>query len=474
VYLVVEPDEAGEGLWNRVGTSELRDCLYRVKLDGAKDASELHLQDAERFGERFSTALENAVAWMDVAKEEANRRTREAWERCADLAHDEDILGQFASDLARSGVAGEQRIAKLLYLAVTSRLLQKPVSVAVKGPSSGGKSYLAERVLDFFPESAYYALTSMSEHALAYSEEPLSHRTLVIYEASGMEGDMQTYLIRTLLSEGRLRYETVEKTSEGIKARLIEREGPTGLIVTTTATRLHPENETRLISLTVTDTQDQTRDILAALAKETVETVGLEPWLALQTWLQHAEHRVTVPYARTLAAMVPPVAVRLRRDFGAVLNLIRTHAVLHQACRDKDDDGRIVAAFEDFARVRELVVDLVSAGVGATVKPEVRQTVETVRRLLEGGGQHVTRKQLQAELELDRSSVTRRCQAAIEDGYLKNLEERKKQAARFVLGDDMPDDLEVLPTVEDLKERFFGTAEEKVADALGKAWTTVA
>src|SRR5215213_11964446 len=75
-------------------------------------------------------------------------------------------------------------------------------------------------------------------------------------------------LPRSLLSEGRLRYETVEKTSEGMNPRLTEREGPTGLIVTTTLPRLHPENETRLLSLTVTDTQDQTRSVLAALAEE--------------------------------------------------------------------------------------------------------------------------------------------------------------------------------------------------------------
>src|SRR5918999_4419341 len=118
------------------------------------------------------------------------------------------------------------------------------------------------------PESAYYALTAMSERALAYGDEPLSHRFLVLYEAAGMSGDFATYLIRSLLSEGRLRYETVEKTSEGLRPRLIEREGPTGLIVTTTAVKLHPENETRLLSLTVNDTRQQTRDVLAALAEE--------------------------------------------------------------------------------------------------------------------------------------------------------------------------------------------------------------
>ena len=54
-------------------------------------------------------------------------------------------------------------MAKLLYLAVTSRLLERPVSVAVKGPSSGGKCYLTEHILRYFPESSYHALTAMSE-----------------------------------------------------------------------------------------------------------------------------------------------------------------------------------------------------------------------------------------------------------------------------------------------------------------------
>ena len=102
----------------------------------------------------------------------------------------------------------------------------------------------------------------MSERALAYSDEPLKHRILVIYEAAGMDSEFGSYLIRSLLSEGRLRYETVEKTKEGLVSKVIEREGPTGLITTTTALRLHPENETRMLSLTVTDTPEQTQGCL--------------------------------------------------------------------------------------------------------------------------------------------------------------------------------------------------------------------
>jgi hypothetical protein len=397
--------------------------------------------------------MRGAMAWSDIAESEARERARDAWAACQDLAREPDILGRFAEELARCGVAGESCTAKILYLALTSRLLGRPVSVAVKGPSSGGKSYLVEQVLRFFPESAYYALTAMSEHALAYDEEPIAHRFLVIFEASGMEGDLQTYFVRSLPSEGRLRYVTVEKTSEGMKPRLIEKPGPTGLIVTTTAPRLHPENETRLISLTVADTREQTRDILAALAEEyTIEEIDLERWLALQRWLEDAERHVTIPYAKDLARLVPPVAVRLRRDFGAVLNLIRAHAVLHQATRERSSDGRVIATLWDYASVRGLIVDLVSEGLEATVPPIVRETAEVVARLLEEGDREsATSREIGKELRLERGPVSRRVRMALDAGYLRNLEDRRGRPARLILGDAMPEDLRILPTVRELK-----------------------
>jgi hypothetical protein len=454
VYVVIEPDQGGRTLREKLTTcAVIRDRLYLVQLKDHKDPSSLHRVDPERFKELFEVALEDAKPWIELARAEAEAASRKAWERCQALAEEPDILSQFAETLARSGVAGESRIAKLLYLALTSRLLEKPVSLALKGPSSGGKSYLVERVLTFLPESAYYALTAMSERTLAYSEEPIKHRFLVIYEAAGMRGDFATYLMRSLLSEGRVRYETVEKTSEGIKARLIEREGPTGLIVTTTATRLHPENETRLLSLTLSDTQAQTQAVMAALADEVGQPLpDLEVWHALQVWLESADHRVCIPYAKQLADLIPPVAVRLRRDFGALLNLIRAHALLHQATRERDGEGRILATIEDYAAVRELVADLVSEGIEVTVPATVRETVGAVKRLREASsGEPVSVVELARELKLDRSAVSRRARNAKDRGYLRDLEDNPRKPSRLVPGDDLPDDLQILPSPKDVR-----------------------
>jgi biotin operon repressor len=466
IYAVIEPDQGGDTLREKLtGCEAIRERLYLLELGEHKDPSALHLADPDRFRERFEVALEDAKPWVELEREQAEAAFREAWETCRELAQVPDILGRFAAELAQSGVAGEARTAKLLYLAVTSRLLERPVSIALKGPSSGGKSHVVERVLSFVPQSAYYALTAMSERTLAYSEEPIKHRFLVIYEAAGMSGEFATYLIRSLLSEGRVRYETVEKTSEGMKPRLIEREGPTGLIVTTTAVKLHPENETRLLSLTVTDTQDQTRAVMAALAAEAGQSgPDLEAWHALQVWLEGAEHRVSIPYAKILADLIPPVAVRLRRDFGALLNLIRAHALLHQASRDRDAQGRIIATIEeDYAVVRELVADLVSDGIEVTVPKTVRETVEAVKRLRKASsGEPVTVAELARELKLDRSAVSRRVRNAKDRGYLRDLEDDPRKPSRLVLGDDLPDDVQILPTPEDVrasvKERASGGA----------------
>jgi len=378
-------------------------------------------------------------------------RAEKAWSTCAELAARQDITRAFADTLHAKGVAGESNQIRLLYLIVNSRRLEKPVNAAVKGASSSGKSYLVEQVLEGFPDSAYYALSAMSEKALIYLDEDMKHRFLVIYEASGMAGDMQTYLIRTLLSEGKIRYQTAEATSKGVKPRLLEMEGPTGLIVTTTQTKMHPENETRLFSLLVTDSRDQTADILMAMADEDREPVSMDEWRALQTWLEGQPSAVYIHYAKELASLVPPVAVRLRRDFMAVLQLIRSHAVLHQHTRERDEKGRILASFEDYAVVRELVAPLVAEGVDATVPKTVRETVDMVKELTEDEP-HVSLRELANALELDKGTTSRRWAHARDAGYLKNLEDKRGKPAKICLGDPLPEEIDVLPTLEALVE----------------------
>jgi hypothetical protein len=453
IYVVIERDRGGQAVLKWLETSSIRDRVRLVELEGAKDPSELCLADPESFPRRWQAALEAAVPWAEYMAARAAGQRDEAWVRCAALAKTPQILDRFSDALAASGLAGEVRAGKLLYLIVTSRLLDRPVSAAVKGPSSAGKSYLCGRVLDFFPPRAYYALSAMSEKALAYSKEPLEHRILVVYEAAGLRSQFASYLVRSLLSEGRVRYETVEKTAKGLKAKLIEREGPTGLLVTTTAINLHEENETRLLEVPVTDTREQTLEVLRQLARDGHRSIpDVSPWHALQEWLEGPKHRVAIPYAESLAILIPPVHVRLRRDFAAVLALIKANAILHHVSRERDAAGQIVATLEDYSVVRELIADLVSEGVDAAVSNTVRETVEAVNALLPADKKDddgVPVAAVATRLKIDRSAALRRVRVAIDKGYLKNLEEKKGRRARLILGEYLPAPLDILPAADD-------------------------
>jgi hypothetical protein len=372
------------------------------------------------------------------------------------LAAEQRILDRMAADLARAGLVGEVRAAKLVYLLLTSRFLDRPLCAVIKGQSSAGKNTVVDRVLALFPASAFHTYTSMSTMFMAYDTEPLSHRILVIAEAAGLAGGQGAYLVRSLISEGRLIHGTVESTTEGFRSRRIEREGPTGLLVTTTALKLEAELETRMLSIPINDSPEQTSAILMSRAgrwdgSRSVVPVDPAPWHALQTWLESAEHRVVIPYARSLTNAIPPVAVRLRRDVDTLLSLIAAHALLHQAQRERDPEGRIIATLEDYGAVYVLIVDLVSEGVGASVSETVRETVEAVHDLGAGGALTFSLDQIGKKLGLDdRTTIWRHVKGAVRLGYLRNLEERRGMPAKITLGEPLPEEVEVLPRPEHL------------------------
>jgi DNA polymerase-1 len=295
----------------------------------------------------------------------------------------------------------------------------------------------------------------MSERTLAYTDENFSHKFLILYEAHGTGGDISQYLIRSLLSEGRISYEFVETSKEGSKTVLIEKEGPTGLITSTTAVNRHPENETRMFAISVADTRRQTKQILATAADKINDFTGggvnFDGWHAFQDWLWSGEKRVSIPYAKEIAGLTKPVSIRIRRDFNAVLSLIKAHALVHQQNREKTKDGIIIANIDDYAAVRSLVAGLVAAAAEVEVSPIIREVVEAVAELEATlTDAPITYKRIADHIGLYKSSAARRASKACKLNYLVNVEDRKGRPANLRLGDPLPKEEPVFPRPEEL------------------------
>jgi hypothetical protein len=352
-----------------------------------------------------------------------------------------DILRLVGKYVTASGYAGDTAAPRLVYLALTSRLQPRPVNLFLSGPSAGGKNYTVRVVLPLFPDDAYYAVAGMSPLAVMYNEESFAHRIVVVSEASAFHTDgIGATLLRGLAWDAELRYDTV---IEGEAVHLYK-PGPTGLITTGTR-RLEAELSTRLWTVPVPDDPEHTRRVVQANAVELTGSAEPEqrhePWQAAQRWLAVVgERRVIVPFASTLADLVPVHEVRMRRDFTQLLTLVQAHALLHQCTRKRDAHGRIVATMGDYEAVYELVRPVFAASLSGGLTPEVRRLVQTVASFTAGSETTVTVSQVARQLGLATSTCWRRIKIALDGRWLVNDEQRKHQPAKLRIGEPLPDE----------------------------------
>ena len=363
---------------------------------------------------------------------------REHWEASArTIIECSNVLELFEQSW-RELVAGEEKNAKLLYLVATSRVFDKCMSAAVKGPSSAGKSQIRKQVLEFLPPEHVVSFTTLSDKALLYYEGNFAHKILSMGEASGAEEQsLQDYLLRELISEGRLRYPVVQKVDgAGMITVTVEKNGPVVFMVTTTKAALHPENETRMLSLEVDDSDKQTMSVLGKVAEviglnTELAAVDFEPWRDYQRWLGAGNCSVAVPFAKELARLIPPRSVRLRRDFTQILLAIKAHALLHRHHRPVDERGQIIASVEqDYAAVHTLMNALIAESSGTAVRPGLQETIEAVERAAAGLplDEGANAQAVGTLLKLDKSAARRRLLAATSEGFLVNLETRRGAA----------------------------------------------
>ena len=285
------------------------------------------------------------------------------------------------------GVVNERELIKLTYIAATSRVLQHPVNVLAKGASSGGKSFTATRTLELVGPDFVNHLTSSSALSLVYDDRPLAHTVLFINEANQLQSDensMFAMLVRTLISEGRIVHQTTVEDRDSPTGRRVERivrEGPITLVVTTTG-ELHAENETRMLSWHIGESHEQTSAVMASLAAHAAGAVAvpadLAIWHDLQRWIALGPNDAVIPFAQQIAAQIKPLMVRFRRDVGSLFNFIKASAILHQAQRQVDAQGRVVATIADYALAYPIFTKVMAQSSGKSVPDNVREVVKLI------------------------------------------------------------------------------------------------
>jgi hypothetical protein len=141
------------------------------------------------------------------------------------------------------------------------------------------------------------------------------------------------------------------------------------------------------------------------------------------------------------------------RDFARLTSLIKSVAILRHKQRQRDRRGRIIAQIDDYVTIFNLVGPMYEATLTGATK-EIRATVQTVEEMLNERNskswESITATTLAARLGVNRSTASRRVNAAIKRGWIVNRETKKGQPWDLQIGEPMPE-TQGLPLPEALK-----------------------
>jgi site-specific recombinase XerD len=292
--------------------------------------------------EEFLREREKAAPPVVLSEGDRNQALR----LLRDVRYPESVV----EDLTRLGYVGEAENKLIAYLASMSRKLEDPLSILVVSRSAAGKSTLSEAIAALAPTEDVLRFTRLTAQTLYYQKpDSLRHKMVVIEEEKGVED--AAYALRVLQSAKHLSLSTASGKGD---ARRREVKGPVSLFVTTTRTDLDEETAGRFLTLSVDESKEQTRAILAA--QREAEARSPEERERLLRLHQNAQRllgpvRIVNPYAPRLT--FPDDRLSARRDHGKYLGLIRAVAFARQFQREAKE-GTVEVMLEDIALANRL------------------------------------------------------------------------------------------------------------------------
>jgi len=320
----------------------------------------------ERIKENHEESLE------ENQEEEHENDDPEIMERVDEIARDPRVFKKRIDLIAKLGVEGERKTTALYSLIIDSAKLpmgqggSEALAGKNSGPQGSGKSHPLFIVLKLYSQSDYHLISSGSAKSLYNMENELEHKALILTEAlilEGKNGDNElAYCVRTLVSEGVLKYQYTGFEDRKKVTKIQRMAGPIALVTTTIRGRLEEQLEDRLITLHPNISVKQTRNIISLTANiasgnaQSVDEKELKAWRKFHSFLAPVE--VVIPFAGELSEYITrqqSLPISARRAFKRVISALKTVALVYQHQRKKDECGRVIAEVSDYAIVYQLM-----------------------------------------------------------------------------------------------------------------------
>ena len=284
-----------------------------------------------------------------------------------------NLIDEIANDITKLGYVREKKNKILMYMIMTSRLLNNPIHAVVISRSGAGKSQIVDIIEQLCPPEELESVSDLSAQALYYyGQDDLKNKFIVVSEKEGSKGS--DYPLRELISKKSITkaIPMKDQITGQIKTVSIRVNGPIALVETTTNGEINPENLNRCFIISIDETEEQTRLIhhsqrLNYTLENHLKNMRLNKIIEKHIYAQRLLKKIHIfnPYAPLLT--FPSSRLQSRRDNEKFLKLIRVICFLHQyqhkVKKHKLDNNEVVEYIECTVNDYKIAYELLSDGI---------------------------------------------------------------------------------------------------------------
>jgi DNA primase len=325
--------------------------------------------------------------------------------------------------LQQTGIIGEEKNALFLFLILLSHKMKRTLHAMVQGTSGSGKSHLISKVADtMYDQNKIKRFTRVTDKSFYnYGEYDLQNTGIILEDYDGLSEEAEMAW-RELQSNNKLSSSVSQKNEQTGEIHTGEKYvfGPIASLVATTKFRIYEDNESRVFTIAIDESEEQTERVLEYMAKKASKEITQEQEQKIQIELQNIvyflkPYQVQNPYRLEL-----PKNVKHRRRLTQMLHdFIEQVTILYQYQRNRLNENTLITEVQDL----EIAVDLMFNSI--VIKADeldgiLRQFYENLKEYVEKKGKdyEFTQREIRQQFRISKSQNQRYFNELMELEYI--------------------------------------------------------
>ena len=272
---------------------------------------------------------------------------------------DKNLIDILSEKLQETGIVGEEKKAVFLFTILLSHKMHKTLHAMVQGSSGSGKSHLIKNVADcMYGQYKIKRFTRVSEKSFYnYGMYDLQHCGIILedYDGLGEEAQLAWRELQSnekLSSSVSLKNELTGEIKSGEKYVY----GPIASLVATTRFHIYEDNQSRVFTVAIDESEAQTEKVLDYMAKKASGMITGQSEEKAITELQNIVHLLEpYPVQNSYRLHLPKNTQGRRRLTQMLHDFIAQITILHQHQRKREQV--LITALDDVKTAVDLMFE---------------------------------------------------------------------------------------------------------------------